>query len=131
MATQVTTQVRREVTVNGRTIGTTESVSANAGGFFDEDVADGQTDSVINLAIDVSAVKSFLVVSDRNVALETNDGAAPSNTINLVANKPYVFVTGDYIAFLLTVDVTKFLITNASGASANVRCEFSYDPTPS
>src|SRR3990167_2131297 len=49
---------------------------------IDESVANGQTDSQINVAIDVSAVKSIIILADQNVTLETNSGSTPAHTIS-------------------------------------------------
>ena len=114
-----TATVRRALSVGGIEIGATESLTGTGRtGFFEESVADAATDAEITISIDVSAVKAFLVISSQNVTLETNSGGAPVDTITLLAGKPYVFVTGDYNAFLLGTDVTAFFITNASGAAA-------------
>jgi hypothetical protein len=97
---------------------------------LDETVASGSTDLLINVAIDVSAVKSFILLSDQAVTIETNNGAAPDNTIVLVANVAYVWTTDSYDTFKLTVDVTKIYVTNASGSTATIKLEALVDATP-
>lgn len=95
-----------------------------------EAVADGQTNKEITTNIDVSAVKSFYVVSDQNVTFETNDGSSPEDTIALKANVPYVWTTDSYDAFLLGADVTAIFITNSSGSTANIEMTVIQDVTP-
>lgn len=97
---------------------------------LDESVADSQTDSQINVAIDVSAVKTFYVVSDQNVTLETNSGSTPADTIALKADVPYVWTTDSYDSFLLGTDVTAIFITNASGSTAAITLRALIDATP-
>lgn len=95
-----------------------------------EDVATGQTDSQINVAIDVSEVASFVLVSTQNVTFETNSGSAADDTIALLANVPYIWNTSSYDAFLLGTDVTAIFITNASGATATISLRCVQDATP-
>ena len=99
-------------------------------GLEGETVATGQSNIQMFIAIDVSAVKGFYLLSDRDVTFETNSGSAADNTINLKANQPYAWHTDQYDAFLLTVDVTSVFITNASGATATIRLEAIMDATP-
>lgn len=107
------------------------TISAASGIEFDETVAIAGTDILVNIAFPVANVKSFYIVSDKDLTLETNNSAAPINTIALKANVPYHWVAADsYDTFKLTADVTKFYFTNASGALATVRCRVIYDPTP-
>lgn len=75
------------------------------------------------ISIDVSAVKGFMIVCDRDVIIETNSSGAPDDTINLLANKPYVWTDDDYNPFLLTADVTSIFATLAAGANATLRLE--------
>ncbi len=103
--------------------------TGSAPGGFNELIAVG-TDTQVNLAIDVSAVKLFWIKSDRAVQIETNSGSAPTNTLTLVAGQPYFWHTNAYDTFKLTGDVTAFFVTNASGGSATIECYFNYDATP-
>ena len=96
----------------------------------DESVADSQTDFEITVALDVSAVKCFALVSSETVTLETNDGTTPANTLSLVADKMYQWDTDAYDAFLLDTDVTSVFITNASGAAALINMWALLDPSP-
>jgi hypothetical protein len=95
-----------------------------------ETVADAQTDYEINFDLDVSACKSFYLVSDQDVTFETNSGSAPADTISLRANEPYVWHANAYDSFLLGTDVTSVFITNASGSTATIYCVALYDATP-
>ena len=97
---------------------------------MEETVVTASTDYLINIAIDVSEVDSFYLNSTQAVTLETNNGTTPDNTISLVADQPYMWHSGDYVAFLLTVDVTKFYITNNSGATATITVKVLQDATP-
>lgn len=52
--------------------------TATAGGVLvdGETVTTGTTDGQITMTLDVSAVKAFMIVSDRNVTVETNSGSS-------------------------------------------------------
>lgn len=95
-----------------------------------EEIATGQTDKLVVVAIDVSAVKSFYMVSDVAVTVETNSGSAADDTIALKAGVPYVWNTDSYDAFLLGTDVTALYITNASGSTSHFELRCISDATP-
>ncbi len=42
---------------------------------IDEPVADSETDKEVIAALDISAVKAMMILSDQNVLFEVNDGA--------------------------------------------------------
>ena len=95
-----------------------------------ETVVTGSTDFEIVVGLDVSAVKSIVIKSDKAVTLETNSGSAADDTIALKANVPYVWNTDSYDAFLLGTDVTSIFITNASGSTATITIDAIVDATP-
>ncbi len=97
---------------------------------IDETVAHGATNFQINVAIDVSTIKSIFILSDQNVTLETNSGSSPAETISLVANVPYVWHTNSYFTNLLATDITAIFITNASGSTAAITLRVLQDATP-
>lgn len=90
----------------------------------------GQTDKEVAFALDVSQCVVFEIASDYAMTVETNSGSSPGNTLALAANVPYRFCTGWYVAFKLTVDVTKLFLTNASGSTATLKIRALYDSTP-
>jgi len=117
-------------TTGGESIARNKTYSASSRVTLDETVADGQTDKQVTVALDVSAVKAFYIVSDQSVTLETNSGSAPDDTISLVAGVPYWWSTDSYDTFQLGTDVTAFFFTNASGATATIKMEAIQDATP-
>lgn len=92
-------------------------------------VPDASTDLQVDIAIDVSQVKSFYINSTRAVLVETNDGTTPADSISLLANKPYSWDEDSYDTFLLGTDVTALFLTNASGSAATVTVSVLEDPT--
>ncbi|MCH8853919.1 MAG: hypothetical protein IID41_14900 [Planctomycetes bacterium] len=120
--------LEQKVLSGGRWLSSSKSYSAGLRvSLINEPIPLG-TDTVLNVAIDVSAVKSFFLISDVNVTIETNDGTTPTDTLNLIAGVPYIWNTDSLDSFLLTGDVTKFFITNASDAIIDM--EAVADPTP-
>lgn len=121
---------QRSITVSGRTITKSNDFTGSRIESLDENVADSATDDELAFNLDVSACKSFWIVSDQDVTVETNDGSTPDDTLNLLANKPYMWNEDSYDSFLLGTDVTALFVTNSSGASARIQAEALTDATP-
>lgn len=90
---------------------------------------------LVNLAIDVDKLKCIYLHSDQDLTFETNDPDAPEpptgNVIELKTDNPYIWYEGSYFANLLTVDVTKVYLTNASEtATAILKINGVEDATP-
>lgn len=122
--------IQQSVATGGVSIEKSKTYSAASRVSLDETIADSETDKQVTVAIDVSAVKAFYIVSDQDITLETNDGTTPDDTLSLVADVPYVWTTDSYDTFKLSADVTAFFFTNSSGSAANVKMECVLDPTP-
>ncbi len=88
------------------------------------------TDKAVDLTLDVSKIQSIYIKSDQDLTLETNSASAPDDTINLVANKPYVWYVGCYLTNLLDTDITALYVTNAGDAAALLTIECIFDSTP-
>ena len=99
---------------------------------WEESIADSSTDAQVNCpTVDVSEMVMVYIKSTQDVTLETNDGAAPDDTLTLKANEPYVWWTDAPFVNKLTTDITTHVfITNASGAAATVTFEAIVDTTP-
>lgn len=123
--------VSQSVAVSGTTIPTSAPLSYSGSGHagISETVPVG-TDADYVIAIDVSALKSIVIWSDRVITLETNDGSSADDTIVLKANVPYIWNTDSYDSCLLTTDVTVIYVTNASGGEAQLLIETIQDATP-
>lgn len=125
-----THEIKQEVIHAGGSVSSSKSYSGGLQISLDESIADSATDLEVNLALDVSEIKSLFILSSEDVLLETNSGSVPDDTIDLKAGVPYVWNTDSYDANKLATDVTAFFITNSSGAAAQLQAEFIYDPTP-
>lgn len=112
------------------TVEATVSKSASAEVSVDESIATGQTAFQINVALDVSAVKSFYICSDQNATVKTNSSGSPDNTLNLIANEPYTWHSTALNSFLLTTDVTAIFIANSSGSTATLTIRAVQDSSP-
>ena len=122
--------IHEKVTVGGTSISKTTTLTGGAKVSLEETIADSTTDGAVVFALDVSACKSFYMVSDQDITIETNDGSSPDDTINLIAGIPYVWHEDKYESFLLTSDVETLYVTNSSGAEAKLQIEALTDPTP-
>ncbi|KKN53084.1 hypothetical protein LCGC14_0605960 [marine sediment metagenome] len=109
---------------------TTPTFTGDGKDNLDVSVADSSTDYLVNFALDVSLIQAIIIVSDKDVTMETNDGTTPADTINLLANNPYIWYTGSYFTNLLTTDITGLYFTNSSGGVANVKLLVIKDTTP-
>jgi hypothetical protein len=110
--------------------GTPKEYTASGLKTLKETINNAVTDLQITFNLDVSAVKSFVALSDRDITLETNNAGAPVNTILLKAGVPYIWTIDSYDTFKLTSDVTALFITNASGAAAVLTISALEDVTP-
>lgn len=88
------------------------------------------TDMQVDVAIDVSQLKSLYIKSSTALTIETNSGSAADDTLTLVANEPLVWWDGCGWSCPLTVDVTGMFLTKAGAGDANVQMRFLVDATP-
>lgn len=93
-------------------------------------VAAGATDKVVNLPIDVSALKSLMILSDKAVTIKTNSAGAPDDTIDVAAGVPVLWWNGAVGSNPLTVDVVTLHIANAGADNAVVQIRALQDVTP-
>jgi len=123
--------ITETVNTGGRQLTKQNTFAADsAPNIYSASIPDSSTDLLVNIALDVDKVKSFYMVADQDITIETNDGATPDNTINLKAGVPYIWHENSYHSFLLTVDVTAFYVTNSSGQTATLDVEATMDCTP-
>ena len=124
-------------TVGGGTV-VSKSVTISDEAMLDLEftVADGQTDEVHNVDLDVSAMKMLYINSTQNTTMDWNDAAGTQGTMALLANEPVIWwstqVTkgGNTLNPLSTVDITSTLWTNASGTTATINFKAIYDASP-
>ena len=81
---------------------------------LDESIASNATNYLINIAIDVSEIESIYIYADQDLTIKTNSSGAPDNTINLNGGTPFEWQSDSYYTNLLTTDITKIYVTNAS-----------------
>lgn len=97
---------------------------------IDVSVPAATTDMEVTMSLDVSACKSFYILSTQDITVETNDGTTPGQTLSLNANEPYFFHENSLDAFKLTTDVTALFLTNAGASAATVKIRALSDATP-
>lgn len=77
------------------------------------------TDLVLDISLDVGNLAGFYIHANNTLKIETNAiDATGGDTLNLVANYPLAWNSTDgYYTNLLTLDVTKMYLTNASSTN--------------
>ena len=93
-------------------------------------VPDSSTDLLVNLAVDLSQLKSLFMLSDQDMTVETNSGAAPDDTISLKAGVPYIWNADAPQSNPFTVDVTKLYLTTGVVGASTLNIEVLQDATP-
>lgn len=110
-------------------IGEPQNYSGGLGLPLDETVPNSAT-TQLNIAIDISAVKAFCIVSSVDVTIKTNSASVPDDTLALLASKPYVWTIDSYDTFKLTADVTSIHVVVAGTEDARIQVKGVVDPTP-
>ncbi len=88
---------------------------------LDSTVADGSTDQEFDIAIPLAQIISMVLWSDKNVHIKTNDSGSPQEEIDLIAGRQVVWNTDMPVAAPFSNDVSKFFVTNSSGAVAKIK----------
>jgi hypothetical protein len=115
----------------GTVLASTTEYTASAEQNF-ADLAPAGDHLEIDLEITVANIKSFFIVSDKDVRFDTNAiGHAGGETFDLVAKKPLWWNTDQEGDNPLTIDITTGLFFVNDGAlDANVKGGFLVDETP-
>jgi len=88
------------------------------------------THKEVNIDLDVSELKTLMILSTTDVTIKTNSTGSPDDTLTVVANTPVMWGDDTGITCPLTVDVTKIYITNAGAVASTVKIRSGYDATP-
>ena len=111
-----------------------EPVSVEAGKLtkVSEAVAAEETDMPLSFASDVSELKHLYILADFDCLIETNDSAAPDETITIKEGIPLEWdaESGYFDNPLGAVDVTVLYVTTAAGESGTLEIRALEDPTP-
>lgn len=71
--------------------GTSYDVTAESGRQISVDIAANQTNKQVAIAFDKDTLKAIIIVATQDMLLETNSGSSADTSINLKANKPFVW----------------------------------------
>jgi hypothetical protein len=124
------------ITWSGGTTTVTGSFTNTADGEDNRDVtvpaANTLTPLLVNMACDVSQLKSLLISSDKDISIKTNDPDTPQETIPIKAGVPYIYVSnaGANNAVPFAGDVTVMYFLNAGASPATVKIRMLQDSTP-
>jgi hypothetical protein len=117
--------------IDGSDIIQTKTISTTDGGvvLLDAETVIVAENKQLAFSLDVSQVASFYLESSLAVLIETNSGSSPDDTLNLIANEPYIWHTNSLDTFkFASADITSLFVTNAAGATATLYCAVLYDP---
>ncbi len=115
---------------SGNEVSETQTFSSDSRTERSVSVANSETDYLVAFSLDVSGIQVIIITSDQDITMETNSGGAADETINLLANNPYIWYTGSYYTNLLATDITALYFTNSSGETATVDILVVHDSTP-
>ena len=92
---------------------------------WERSVADAAADEELDIPeITQANITSLYLLSTQDVTLKTNSSGAPTDTIELKANRAYWWDVNAYNDCLLTGDITaNVFATNASGGTAIITFE--------
>lgn len=114
----LTGTVAKTVTAPGITISESSSVSSGQQATVDETIAADTVERELVFAVDVSALQFVALQASAAMTIETNDAAAPQETIELAAGKTVLWEVGD--AALFAGDVTSIFVTSLAGGTLKV-----------
>jgi hypothetical protein len=115
-----THKVTRTISSGSKSVTSVNSYTVKSEVIWDsEEVPDASTDLEFPIAIDVSAMKTFSILSDQDVTVETNNGTTPQETLSLLAGKSIDWQEGETALF--AGDITSMFITNSSGSAATIK----------
>lgn len=122
--------VNRAVTASSGQVAGQKDYTGEFEQIVDVPVPASSTELEVDVNVTVAAVKSILLTCDRDLTVKTNSSSSPANTLSLKAGVPYMWDSDSYDTLKLTVNVTKFFLTLASGAAATFKMRCITDPTP-
>lgn len=100
-----------------------------AEGNLDEPIPIAASDLPIAWACDYSQMKSFYLVCDQDLSIDTNQAHPGIDEIELIANEPMVWTENCGLANPFSADVTSLYATNSSGIEAILKIRELEDPT--
>ena len=103
--------------------------ASGAEGNVDELIPIAASDLLVAFVCDFSQMKSFYMVSDQDLSIDTNQAHPGIDEFDLVANEPMVWTENCGLANPFTADVTALYVTNASGVEAKFQIRKLEDPT--
>lgn len=116
--------------------GFSKTIEISAGGqlILSETIPAGSVNLDVAFALDVSQAKVLALISDQDVTVKTNDGAAPDNTFTLPAGKPFIWINGDPAlrdtgGTAVVTDIAKLVVSNAGDSDAVLQVSALFDPT--
>ncbi len=125
-----THSITRRVVTSGQSLETTTTLTADGQQSVSVDVLDAETDKLVEFDVLIADLKSIFIRCTQDMTVKTNSAGTPDDTLTLLKGQAYVWHVGSYFTNLITVDVSKLYVTNASGSDGKLEIEAVYDATP-
>lgn len=125
-----TATIIEKITVGGTAVEYPNTYTEDGYIAIDPQIPHDDTDTEVILSCDLADIAVMYIVSDQDVLLEVNDGAAAGGAVSLVAGVPLLWHTNSYMTLAdlgFSADITGFFFTNASGETANINIRIVHD----
>lgn len=117
-------------TATGQITSTTDAFTADSELVYEGSLATATTNQILTFAFPFAKVVSAVLYSTKALTIKTNSTGSPDDTIVLTALKQKNYNTDMATAArLFTVNVTALYLTNASGATADIKIHILFDGT--
>lgn len=115
-------QVIRQCKVGEIQLSKTQDINCQVVINIDESVADAASDEELIMAVDISELKAFYLVSDQVLTVEVNDNIGGGGILTFAAGVPIQWFEGDLAAAKpIAVDITSIFKSNSSGSAARLQ----------
>ena len=130
MSTGQTGKITKSFSLGGQSLSIpADSATADTTVKLETTVNDGMTNFHRVLSVDASEIVMMGIHTTKAITIKTNSSSAPDQTFSLLANQGIVWSVNDESVTTCPIDtdITDVYITNASGATADVKMYFLID----
>ena len=114
----------------GTITSTVETFQGDGEADYDGVIPANSTNVEIDIVVPVAKIRSMVLFCAVAMTIKTNSSSAPDDTIPIAAGTQIVWNTNHSEPCPLTVDVTKFFVTNAGSSEGAFKFRALLDETP-
>lgn len=126
-----THSINTSVSTGANTRSSSYEITADGSATREVPIGNAASDFQVDVNIDMSEMKSFLLKADVGMTVKTNSSGTPDDTFTLKAGVPLLWTENSYFSNPLSADVTALYVTNDQGESGELVVEALEDSTPS